>query len=237
MKNNTTLTAIVTGATKGIGRAIAFELAGKGYSLALSARSVDDLGKLKSDLTELYPRQTVLIKPCDFSIKKQIDEFSDFVKATFKQLDVIVNNVGIYHESTISEDKDGVMENLMNTNVYSAYHLTRHFTDMMKAKKSGHIFNICSVTSLSPRTTAAAYSITKSALLSFSRALSNEMSEYNIKVTSIIPGSVNTSSWDNIPAAKEQFVQPKDISKMISACLNMSQYTLIDEIVIRPLHS
>lgn len=230
------MTAIITGATKGIGNAIAFELASKGYSLALGARSSSDLEKLKNNFQQLHPQKTVLIKSCDFSIKKQIDEFSDFVKKNFNQIDVIVNNVGIYHEGTISEDGNGVLENLMDTNLYSAYHLTRNFTDIMKAQKSGYIFNICSVTSLSPRITAAAYSITKAALLSFSKALSNEMREHHIKVTSVIPGSVNTSSWDNINAPKEQFVQPTDIAKIISTCLDMSQFAIVDEIVISPMH-
>ncbi len=230
------MNAIISGATKGIGKAIAFELASLGYSLALGARSEKDLLQVQKELSQLYPENLILIKPCDFSIKVQIDEFASFVKNNIKNINVIVNNVGLYQEGTISEDANGLLENLMNTNLYSAYCLTRHFLHGMKTQKSGHVFNICSVTSLFPRVNAAAYSITKAALLSFSKSLSEEMREYNVKVTAIIPGSVNTSSWDGIDAPKEQFVQADDIAKTIKSCLNMSDYAVVDEIVIRPMN-
>lgn len=230
------MNAIITGATRGIGKAIALELAHMGYSLALAARSEKDLTALKRELSQCYPKQRFIVKSCDFSQKLQIEEFASFVKDQFTSLAVIINNVGLYHEGTISQDEEGVLENLMQTNLFSAYHLCRHFLDTFKTQQTGYIFTICSVTSLYPRVNAAAYSITKAALLSFSKSLSEEMREYNVKVTAIIPGSVNTSSWDGIEAPKAAFVQPDDIANAIKACLSMSANAVVEELVIRPLN-
>jgi short-subunit dehydrogenase len=230
------MNAIISGATRGIGRAIAFELAGLGYSLALGARFKYDLLKLTNELLGKNPHHHILTRVCDFSNKNEIISFSSEVKRRFEKIDIIVNNVGCYHENTISEEKEGKLEELINMNLYSAYHLSRCFLPAMKKQKSGYIFNICSLTSFFPRYTAASYSISKAALLSFSKSLSEEMRDYNIKVTAVIPGSVNTSSWDGINVPKNELIQPDDIAKCISTCLQLSPNAFIEEIIIKPMN-
>ena len=124
---------------------------------------------------------------------------------------------------------------MLNTNLNSAYYITKHIAVNMGNNNNGHIFNICSVLSLSPRVDAATYTISKHALKGFNDVLREEMREHNVKVTAIYPGSINTSSWEGIEAPKEKFVQPEDIAKTVKTCLQISKNANIEEVVIKPL--
>ena len=124
---------------------------------------------------------------------------------------------------------------MLNTNLNSAYYITKHTAVNMGNNNNGHIFNICSVLSLSPRVDAATYTISKHALKGFNDVLREEMREHNVKVTAIYPGSINTSSWEGIEAPKDNFVQPEDIAKIVKTCLQISKNANIEEVVIKPL--
>ena len=229
--------AVISGATKGIGRAVSIAFAEMGFDLALGARNQEQLEEFKHYLENTFPKIKILSRATDFSIKDEVSEFTKAIKKKFGSVDVIINNVGIYATGTISNEEEGLFEKQMQTNLYSAYYLTRPFLEEMKQKKKGHIFNICSIVSKNVRKDAASYSISKYAMLGFSKVLAEEMREYQIKVTAIIPGAVNTSSWDGIDLPKEEFIQPKDIVDVIINAYQMSKSTLVEEIIIRPFNT
>jgi len=227
------MVAVISGATKGLGRALAFTLAEQGYHLALTARNTDDLEQLKNEICSSFP-VSVFIQRADLSNKEDALLFSKNVVNEFENIDVLINNIGRYDIGKLTDDKSD-LELMINTNLNSAYYITKKIATNMCDQEKGHIFNICSVLSLEPRIDAATYTISKHALKGFNDVLREEMREHQVKVTAIYPGSINTSSWEGIVAPKEKFVQPEDICEMVKTCLSISNNANIEEIVIKPL--
>src|SRR5690606_24518724 len=169
MKSNPRI--IVSGATKGIGRAIAERFAAGGFDLALCARSARDLEELKSEFSSKFPDSAVIIFPADLSQKANVTAFADFIKKHWERVDVLVNNAGLYIGGATCDEADGALEHMIETNLYSAYHLTRHILPIILPQKSGHIFNMCSIASFMAYPNGGSYSISKFALLGFSKVL------------------------------------------------------------------
>lgn len=227
------MVAVISGATRGVGKALALTLAKEGYHLALSSRNLADLTQLKSEIEETYG-VTVFVHQADLSNKEEALNFAKKVLTTFENVDVLINNIGQYNIGKFTDEGDD-LELMLKTNVNSAYYITKLIAVNMGDNNNGHIFNICSVLSLSPRVDAATYTISKHALKGFNDVLREEMREHNVKVTAIYPGSINTSSWEGIIAPKEKFVQPEDIAQTVKTCLAISKNANIEEIVINPL--
>ncbi|HET6244766.1 MAG: SDR family oxidoreductase [Bacteroidetes bacterium] len=227
--------AVISGATRGIGRALSFAFAAEGFSLALTARSESELNALSIALRLKHPSIEVMVQKADFSNKEEIKKFTSAVIEKWKESTVIINNVGIYSMGSLSEETDEAFEKNMAVNFSSAWYFTRPFLPALKLKGKGHIFNICSVVSKEPKAGAASYSISKVALYGFNKVLCEEMREYNVKVTAVLPGSVNTSSWKGLNAPVESFVEPEDVSSAIVAAYKTSAFALTEEIIIRPL--
>ncbi|NJO24552.1 MAG: SDR family oxidoreductase [Bacteroidia bacterium] len=128
----------------------------------------------------------------------------------------------------------GALEEMIQTNLYSAYHLTRTLLPVMMQSKSGHIFNICSIAALNAYKNGGAYSISKYAMHGFSKNLREELKEYNIKVTSVFPGAAYTDSWQESGLPAERFMKPDDVAKMVFAASQLSFRACVEEIVLRP---
>jgi short-subunit dehydrogenase len=195
--------AVITGATKGIGKAIAEKMLQEGMDVAICARTTNDLRDLHDQWERLYPERRIFMQNVDVQDKEQVKLFAKNVQDTFKSIDILVNNAGIYFPGSLADEPEGQLENLMDINLYSAYYLTRALLPMMKKQKKGHIFNICSVASLQAYPNGGAYSITKYALLGFSENLRYELRNEGIKVTAISPGAVWSNSWSNSGVAPD----------------------------------
>jgi 3-oxoacyl-[acyl-carrier protein] reductase len=228
------MNAIVTGATKGIGKAIALRLAEAGYNLAVCARTEADLVVLAGNLA--YTGVKVLCITTDLSIKEQVCRFAAEVGTAFDTIDVLVNNAGVFIPGSVMQEEDNSFEQQLFLNLNAPYYLAKYFGKMMSEQASGHIFNICSVSSKEINENAGSYGVTKSALLSLNNVLRQELSKYNVKVTAILPGSTITPSWEgtNIPA--ERFVQPEDIANALHTILNLSSGVNVEEIILKPLN-
>ncbi len=150
---------VITGATKGIGRAIAEKFAKEGWDLALCARNQEDLLALQSKIQN--PKSKILISKCDVSKKKDIKAFAEKVKVEFGAVDIIINNAGVFIPGQVINEEEGTLEKLIETNLYSAYHLSRMLLPKMIEKKNGHIFNLCSVASIQAYPNGGSYSISK----------------------------------------------------------------------------
>lgn len=227
--------AIITGATKGIGRAIVEKLAQAGYDIGFCARTASDITALESQLQHQYPNQKFLGAVADLSIQADLIAFGTRILANWPHIDVLVNNGGIFIPGTISEEANGIFEQLMLTNVASAYHLTRLVLPNMKIKNSGHIINMCSTASLMGYKNGGSYCISKFALLGFNKALREELKSSKIKVTAIMPGATLTHSWAGAPFPSERFIPPQDIALAVYNCILMSPSTVVEELLIRPI--
>jgi short-subunit dehydrogenase len=227
-------TAVITGATKGIGRAIAEKLLREGFDVAVCARSTNNLRDLHNDWQRDFPERKIFMQNVDVQDKIRVKDFARNVLNNFSRIDILVNNAGLFFPGALATEPDDQLENLMQTNVYSAYHLTRAFLPTMKQQKSGHIFNMCSVASLRAYPNGGAYSITKYALLGFSENLRYELMGDGIKVTAISPGAVWTNSWSGSGVAPERIMKAADVAEILWTTYNLSAQATVEHIVLRP---
>ncbi|ARS41078.1 short-chain dehydrogenase [Sphingobacteriaceae bacterium GW460-11-11-14-LB5] len=225
--------AVITGATKGIGRAIAIKFAQNGYDLVLVARGLNELEKLKQELTPYG--NAVFTQAADCSVKEEVYAFLNSTAINLDQVDVLVNNVGIFLPGSLLDEDDETFEKQQHLNTNAGYYISKFFGRKMRSAKRGHIFNICSVASKAPVKNGGSYSVTKAAMLSLNHVLRQELAPHNVKVTAFLPGSTKTSSWEGTTIPDEKFVQPEDIAETLFTILNLSKGVNVDEVLITPL--
>jgi short-subunit dehydrogenase len=228
------MNVVITGASKGIGKATAEIFAANGHNLYLCSRSAAALYAAMEELLVKYPGITVKAKPFDLSEKLQAQEFGNWISDSGIAVDVLVNNAGLFEPGSVFNEPDGSLESQLSVNLYSAYHLTRTLLPAMMLRKSGHIFNICSIASLQAYNNGGAYSISKFAMYGFSKNLREEMKPYGIKVTHVIPGAAYTDSWSGSSINPERIMEAADVAKMIYAASQLSVRACVEEIVLRP---
>lgn len=224
---------LVTGGTKGIGRAIIERFASEGFDIFTCARNEADLASLKTYLEEQYSNIKVLAIPADLSKKEDALEFVDAIKAVGIP-DVLVNNTGVFLPGAIHDEPEGNFDLMIHTNLYSAYYLTRGFVQEMIARKSGHIFSMGSVAGLTAYPNGGSYAVSKWAMLGMTKCLREELKPHQIKVTSILAGATYTASWEGVDLPIERFMKAEDVAESVWAAYNLSPQSVVEEIVIRP---
>jgi short-subunit dehydrogenase len=226
--------ALITGATKGMGRAIAAAFAKEGVNLAINSRNAAELASLKTELLQINPAIKVFTAVADGSNKEDLLFFADGAADELGPINIVVNNLGLYQSSRIMDDDSDLFEKMVNTNLMSAYELYRFFGKSMVDAGEGHFFNICSVAALNPVVDAGLYSVTKAALLSLNNVMRIEMQDYGVKVTAVIPGSTLTASWDGQKVNKDTMVLPEDVASAVVNIYKMSKGANVDQIIIKP---
>jgi short-subunit dehydrogenase len=225
---------VITGASKGIGKAIAEQFARAGNTLFLCSRSEKELYDTVALLQTQFPDCSIKGKPVDLSKKSAATEFGEWC-LQFAVPDVLVNNAGQFLPGSIHNEKDKTLEQMIEVNLYSAYHLTRVFLPAMMAAKHGHIFNMCSIASLNAYDNGGSYSISKFALLGFNKNLREELKPHGIKVTAVCPGATMSVSWEGVDIDPARIMEANDVAKMIFAASQLSPQAVVEDIVLRPL--
>ncbi len=229
------MNAVITGASKGIGKAIAARLAQEGFNVAICSRNKAVLEAAGADIQQQNPQVQVLTMPVDMGNKQQVLDFAAKINASFPAVDILVNNAGLFVPGALHEEADGLLENLMSLNLYSAYHLTRQLLPPMITRRKGHIFNLCSTASYKAYPNGGAYGITKFALLGFSKNLREELKPHNVKVTAISPGPTLTDSWAGFEAPEDRMMPPEDIASVVWSAYTLAPQTVVEEILLRPM--
>ncbi len=224
---------IITGASKGIGRAIAEQFAGEGHTLLLGSRGEKALYDTVADLQNRFPQCIVKAMPVDLSDKQAAQKFGTWCMG-FGVPDILVNNAGQFIPGSVYNETDNALEQMIGTNLYSAYHLTRTVLPAMMSEKRGHIFNICSIASLNAYANGGSYSISKFALLGFSKNLREEMKPHGIKVTAVCPGATLSASWEGFEIDPQRIMETADIAKMVFAAAHLSPMAVVEDIILRP---
>ncbi len=228
------MTVIVSGGTKGIGKAICDIFMENGMNLSVCARNLDDLNDLKSDYGKKYPSQKIHISRVDMSEKNEVLRYAREIQDEFEHIDVLINNAGTFIPGEIISEKPFVLEKLMKTNLYSAYYLTKGLIGRMIAQKNGHIFNMCSTASFMAYPNGGSYAISKFALLGFSKSIREELKEHNIKVTSVMPGATWSDSWKGADFPIDRLMNAADVAKMIWSAYDLGDAAVVEEIILRP---
>ncbi len=226
--------ALITGASKGIGRATALHLARRGVRLALAARSRDLLEGLAGEING-----DVRIYAGDMSVE---DEIAGFVKDAhdhFGRIDILINNAGVGIFTPIAETSTRAWDAMFNLNVRGLFIATREALPYLRAQKTSAIVNVASLAGKNAIANAAAYVATKHAVVGFSRSLLLEERKNGVHVHTICPGSVNTPffSGDNnvfAPKAPEKILQADDVAQSIVHMLQMPDNAMLSEMDLRP---
>ena len=225
---------VVTGGSKGMGKAIAAASAAEGANLFLCARNAAQLNKTVAEIQQQYQDVTVHSTTADLSVKDEAIAFGNWINKKVAVVDILVNNAGLFLPGSVHNETDGMLEQMIQTNLYSAYHLTRTLLPAMMQHKQGYIFNICSIASLQAYSNGGSYSISKFALMGFSKNLREELKPYNIKVAAVYPGAVLTDSWGNYDNSKHRIMEATDIAAMIVAACKLSAGAVMEDIILRP---
>lgn len=224
---------VITGASQGIGLAIAEVFANAGYTLLLCSKTKANMETAGKALAAKYPNATIHYTQADLSIKQDCFQFANWCleKGT---PNILVNNAGFFSPGQIHEEADDVLEKQLAANLYSAYHTTRALLPAMLKTGKGHVFNICSIASLHAYAQGGSYSISKFALLGFSKNLRLELKDKGIKVTAVCPGATYTNSWNGSGVEPNRIMESEDIAKMIFAAAHLSPQAVVEDIVMRP---
>jgi short-subunit dehydrogenase len=228
------MNVVITGASRGLGKAIAHLFAQNGHDLVLTSRNEVALYNAVQEIMTVYPDITVKARAFDLSIKEEAQAFGKWILGLQLPVDVLVNNAGLFDPGSVYNEPDGTLEHMMAVNLFSAYYVTRSVINHMIAQKSGHIFNMCSIASLKAYPNGGAYSISKYALAGFSTNLREEMKPHGIKVTAVYPGAAYTDSWEGSGIDPKRIMEADDIARMIYAAAQLSPQACVEEIILRP---
>ena len=229
------MTILITGASRGIGKAIAAGFAADGHDLLLSARNETALYKVLEEMQTRFPNISVRAHAFDLSVAGEAQKLGQWATGAGVVPDVVVNNAGIFKPGSVHNEEEGFLETQLQVNLLAAYHLTRSLLPGMMERRSGHIFNISSIAGIKAYANGGAYSISKFALNGFSRNLREEMKPYGIKVTTVLPGAVLTDSWEGFDNSQHRIMEAADIARLVCAAASLSPGACVEEIKVRPL--
>jgi 3-oxoacyl-[acyl-carrier protein] reductase len=221
--------AIITGAGKGIGKAIATALAAEGVNLGLVARTSSDLEALQAELTSKYG-VSVHIATADIAVKSDVDQAVEALKESLGSIDILINNAGIGTFGTLLDMEPEQWERIIQTNVMGTYYVTRAALPTMLAQSSGSIINIASTAGERGFATGSAYCASKFAVIGMTEALMQEVRKSNIRVTALTPSTVNTELASNAGLKigdEDRMMQAEDMAELVLAALKLPDRVFI----------
>lgn len=223
--------AIITGASKGIGRAIAIALAKEGVTIVLVARNSELLAMVQKEISEIGGRSVSI--PTDVTSENSVSNLIIETEKRFGRIDILVNNAGVGIFSNVVDMKTDDFEVMMNVNLKGVFLSCRAVLPSMIKQKHGEIINIASLAGKNSFAGGSIYSATKWGLIGFSRSLMLEVRDYNVRVVTICPGSVNTNFADK-ERNEPTIIQPEDVAETVLFSLTMPNRVNVSEIDIRP---
>jgi NAD(P)-dependent dehydrogenase (short-subunit alcohol dehydrogenase family) len=225
--------AVVTGAGRGIGAAIATTLASMGAQTVLCGRSRETLENTSAAIQKSGGQSSVM--ECDVTDLRSVESVAERVERTFRRLDILVNNAGVGGgASPLYELAPDVWERVMNTNLRGVYYCIRSFAPMMIRARGGHIINISSLAGKNALPNGAAYSASKWGLNGLTYSVAEELRVHNIRVSVICPGSVHTEFSPHAGKSAEKMLQPGDVAHAVAMIVTQAPQSFASEILLRP---
>ena len=226
--------AIVTGGSKGIGRAVAEVLVLAGVDVCITARKRSEIDETVKLLIGLgHGRATGIV--CDVRQHSQVQAMFERTSSEFGGVDILVNNAGIGKFANVEDMSPDDFRAVLETNLFGVFYCCHEAIPIMKKRGGGYIINISSLAGTNAHPQMAAYNASKFGLNGFSEALMQEVRHDGIKVSYIMPGSVNTEFGDDTPGPEKSWqLQPKDIAQVVLDLLHQDERSLASRVEIRP---
>jgi NAD(P)-dependent dehydrogenase (short-subunit alcohol dehydrogenase family) len=226
--------AIVTGATKGIGRGIAEALVRESVRVCFSARNASEIEETATALNKLDGGKAIGFV-CDVRDHAQVKSLFERATAALGGVDILINNAGIGMFATVEEMAPEDFRAILETNLFGVFYCCHEAIPLMKERGGGYIINISSLAGANPHPRMAAYNASKFGLNGFSEALMQEVRHDGIKVSYIMPGSVNTEFGGDTPGEQNAWqLQPADIARVVIDLLHHDDRSLPSRVEIRP---
>jgi 3-oxoacyl-[acyl-carrier protein] reductase len=226
-------TAIVTGGTKGIGLAIAEALAAEGMNVCVGARNVDEVKQAVRELEGTGAAATGAA--CDVRVYEEVEALVAHAVEEFGGVDVLINNAGVGLSKLVEETSPEEFRAVLETNLFGVFHGCRAAIPELKKRGGGYIINISSLAGANPHPRMAAYNASKFALNGFTEALMQEVRHDRIKVSYVMPGSVNTEfGGDTVSEERAWQLQPEDVARVVVSLLRHDERSLPSRVEIRP---
>ena len=219
---------LVTGASRGIGRAIVERFSREGAQVIACARGQAGLDALKTALPQVETHA------CDVSDDAAVDALAQGVLARHGAVDLLINNAGAFQPGAISEEDDDALLAMLQANLFGAYRLTKRLLPAMVQRRSGMVLNVCSTASIAAYPNGGSYSIAKHALYGFSRNLREEMKPHGVRVVALLPGATRTDSWAGVPLPERRLMPAEDVAEAAWLAWSLSARSVVEDIVLRP---
>jgi NAD(P)-dependent dehydrogenase (short-subunit alcohol dehydrogenase family) len=225
--------ALVTGAGRGIGAAIARKLSSLGATVVLCGRTLQTLEATAAAIRSAGGETRV--EQCDVTDLGSIQTLTAFVEQTFRRLDILVNNAGVgAFSGPLHEMTPETWEKILNTNLRGVFFCIRGFAPMMIRAKSGHIINISSLAGKNPVPNGTAYAASKWGLNGLSYSVAEELRGYNIRVSVVCPGSVDTELSPHTGKDANKMLRPEDVAHVIGMLVTQAPQSFASEVLLRP---
>jgi len=228
------MVALITGASRGLGLAIAEALAQEGLDLILWSRNETLLNENAARLAHSYGI-SVQVTALDLSSQEQIDQACQSLLEQASAIDLLVNNAGNFLPGAMMEESESQLDDLWSVNVKAAYTITKRLWSVLGQSPRGHVVNICSTASRMGYPAGGSYAVTKHALLGFSESLRLEGRPLGIRVSSVLPGAALTDSWAGVDLPEERFMKASDVGAVVRQIWQLNQSAVIEDITLRPL--
>lgn len=224
----------VTGASSGIGKAVALEFAKVGCNVFISARRAQELERLKDEAGK--QGDNIFPFPCNVASSTNVDQTFKKITSDF-EVNCLVNNAGVTSFKNAVDNSVNEINDIINTNLLGAIYSTKAVLPTFIKNESGTIFNILSVVVDKTFTKSSVYAASKMGLLGYSRSLREEVREHNVRVINIIPGATETAMWsqDVRKEKGEKMMNPESLARIIVSAYLQKDNLVTEEIVLRPV--
>lgn len=224
--------AVITGASQGIGAAIASELARRGHRLALLSRDREKLREVVQEVAVESPAAETF--PCDLQDPQQVEKTFEAILQWAGRVDVLINNAGLGIFAPLHELSDTDWDSQLNTNLRGVFYCSRAVIPAMISQQSGAIINISSLAGKNAFAGGAAYCASKWGLQGLTYCMAEELRQHNIRVSVICPGSVHTEFSPHKGKDPAKMLQPEDVAKTAGWLLEQSPQSFVSEVSLRP---
>ena len=223
--------ALITGAGKGIGKAIAVKLASEGVHLGLLARTRTDIESLANTLQKSYDVR-VSVATADVSNRTEVESAIEVLSKNLGPIDILINNAGTAKFGSVAEMNPDDWEYIVKVNLFGTYYVTRTVLPDMMRRNTGNIINVSSTAGQRGNATTSAYSASKFGVIGFTESLMQEARKSNIRVTALTPSTVNTELASNIGLKvgdEDRMMQPEDVADLVLSILKLPQRVFVNQ--------